>query len=155
VERARTLDIPEGPLYGRLKRGETVELPDGRTIDGRELTGPVETGRSVAYCTDTIYCEASVRLAREADVLIHEATFARADEELARQSMHSTAETAARVAREANARRLIITHISPRYAEVNPVTPQDLLAEARAVFPDTLLARDFLTLEVPRHRTED
>ena len=150
VERARALGIPEGPLYGRLKRGETVELPDGRTARGRDLTGPTEPGRSVAYCTDTVYCQAAVGLARGADVLIHEATFARAEVELARQSMHSTTETAGRVALEARARRLVITHISPRYAEVNPVTPQDLLEEARAVFPDTHLARDFLTLDVPR-----
>ena len=154
VERARALGIPEGPLYGRLKRGEQVTLPDGRVVDGRELTGPTETGRSVAYCTDTTYCRSSVELAEGADLLIHEATFARADEELARQSTHSTAETAARVAREADVRRLAITHISPRYNEVNPVTPQDLLAEARAVFPDTLLARDFLTIDVPRRRQE-
>lgn len=154
VERARTLGIPEGPLYGRLKRGETVTLPDGRALDGRELTGPTETGRSVAYCTDTVYCRGSVELARDADLLIHEATFSRADAGLARQSTHSTAEDAARVARAAGARRLAITHISPRYAEVNDVTPQDLLAEARAVFPDTVLARDFLSLEVPRRRSE-
>ena len=154
VERARTLGVPEGPLYGRLKRGESVSLPDGRVIDGSDLTGPVQQGRKLTYCTDTTYCDASVRLAREADILIHEATFARADAELARQSMHSTTEDAARVASEARARQLVITHISPRYAEGNPFTPQDLLAEARAVFPDTLLARDFLTLEVPRHRIE-
>lgn len=154
VERARSLGIPEGPLYGRLKRGETVALPDGRAVDGRDLTGPTEAGRVVAYCTDTVYCRGSVELSRGADLLIHEATFSRADADLARQSTHSTAETAARVALEAGARRLAITHISPRYAEGNEVTPQDLLAEARAVFPDTLLARDFLTVEVPRRRSE-
>jgi ribonuclease Z len=152
VERARALGIPEGPLYGRLKRAQQITLADGRTIDGRELTGPTEKGRTVAYCTDTTYCRGSVELARGADLLIHEATFARADAELARQSTHSTAEEAARVAREAGVGRLAITHLSPRYAEVNPITPQDLLAEARAVFPNTLLARDFLTVEVPRRR---
>jgi ribonuclease Z len=152
VERARALGVPEGPLYGRLKRGETVTLADGRTVAGRELTGPMEPGRSVAYCTDTVYCRASVELGRAADVLIHEATFGREAVDLARQSMHSTAETAARVALEADARQLVITHISPRYIEGNAVTPQDLLAEARAVFPDTTLARDFLTLEVPRKK---
>lgn len=150
VERARALGIPAGPLFGRLKRGESVTLADGRVVEGAELTGPTEQGRSVAYCTDTVYCRASVELARDADLLIHEATFASADEELARQSMHSTAADAARVASEASARRLVITHISPRYVEVNAVTAQDLLAEARAVFPQTELARDFLTVEVPR-----
>ena len=150
VEPARALGVPEGPLYGRLKRGETITLPDGRIMEGRELTGPAETGRSVAYCTDTVYCEASVALGRDTDVLIHEATFGREAIELARQSMHSTTEDAARVALEARARQLVITHISPRYIEGNPVTPQDLLAEAREIFPNTLIARDFLTLDVPR-----
>lgn len=150
VERARSLGVPEGPLYGRLKRGERVTLADGRTVEGAELTGPPERGRKLAYCTDTVYCRASVELARDADLLIHEATFASADAELARQSMHSTASDAARVAAEAGARRLVITHFSPRYVEVNPVTTQDLLAEARAVFPATEAARDFLTVAVPR-----
>jgi ribonuclease Z len=150
VERARSLGIPPGPLYGRLKRGETVMLADGREVDGRELCGPTIKGRRVAYCTDTIYCRASVELAREADLLIHEATFAEQDEELARRSMHSTAATAARVALEARASQLLITHLSPRYAPGNEVTPEELLAEARAVFPRTELAHDFLTVKVPR-----
>lgn len=152
VERARTLGVPEGPLYGRLKRGESVELSDGRVIAGSDLTGETETGRKLAYCTDTTFCRGAVELARDADMLIHEATFAGKDTELARQSMHSTAEMAARVAREARVRQLVITHISPRYVEGNALTAQDLLAEARAVFPDTILARDFLTLEIPRHK---
>ncbi len=152
VERAAALGLPAGPLYGRLKRGERVTLPDGREIDGRELCGPTETGRSVVYCTDTIYCRSAVELARDADLLIHEATFARADEELARQSMHSTTEMAARVALEARARLLFITHLSPRYAPGNDIEPDDLLGEARAVFPQTEMARDFLTVEVPRRR---
>lgn len=150
VERARSLGVPEGPLYGRLKRGGRVTLADGRVIEGAELTGATEPGRALAYCTDTVYCPAAVELGREADLLIHEATFASSDAELARQSMHSTASDAARVASEARARRLVITHLSPRYADVNPVTAQDLLAEARSVFPPTELARDFLTLDIPR-----
>jgi ribonuclease Z len=150
VERAAELGIPPGPVYGRLKRGETVVLADGRTIHGADLCAPPEPGRAVAYCTDTTYCDNSVALARGADVLIHEATFVSEDEDLARQSMHSTARDAARVAAEARVRRLVLTHVSPRYAPGNPVTPDELLRQARAVFPDTLLAHDFMTLDVPR-----
>ena len=150
VERARSLGIAPGPLYGRLKRGERVTLADGREVDGRQLCGPTVTGRRVAYCTDTIYCRSAVELAREADVLIHEATFAGQDEDLARRSLHSTSAMAARVAAEASARRLLITHLSPRYAPGNAVTPEELLAEARAIFPRTELAHDFLTVNVPR-----
>jgi ribonuclease Z len=151
VERAAELGIPPGPLYGRLKRGEAVTLADGRTFDGAELCAPPERGRSFAYCTDTTYCDNSVRLARAADVLIHEATFVAADADLARQSMHSTAADAARVARAAEVRQLVLTHISPRYAPGNPVEPHELLREARAVFPQTVMANDFMTLEIPRH----
>jgi ribonuclease Z len=150
VERANALGIPPGPLYGRLKNGERVELPDGRVVDGRELVGATLVGRSVVYCTDTIYCRGAVALSEGADALIHEATFAAEDEPLAVQSMHSTSAMAARVASEAQVRQLFITHFSPRYAPDAPVTPEELLAQARAVFPRTDMARDLLTFEVPR-----
>jgi ribonuclease Z len=150
VERARTLGIPEGPLYGRLKRGETVTLADGRAFDGAELTGPTIKGRSLVYCTDTTYCANSVALAEDVDLLIHEATFADEDAHLARQSAHSTASEAARVAKQARARRLVLTHVSPRYAPGNPIQLSRLLEQARVVFPDTIFAEDFMSLEVPR-----
>ena len=150
VERATELGIPPGPLYGRLKRGETVTLPDGRAFDGRTLCGPDLRGRAVAYCTDTTYCENSVELARGADLLIHEATFVEEDAQLARQSTHSTAADAARVAREAGARRLAVTHVSPRYAPGNAFEISTLIRQARAVFPATTLAEDFMTIEVER-----
>jgi ribonuclease Z len=154
IERAQREGIPAGPLYGRLKRGERVTLADGRQFDGADFCGPTEKGRTVVYCTDTIYCESAVELARGADLLIHEATFASDSEDLARRSLHSTAEMAARVAREAGVRKLYITHLSPRYVHAAPVTPEDLLRQARAVFPDTELAHDFLSVEVPRHKEE-
>ncbi|MDT7602429.1 MAG: ribonuclease [Acidobacteriota bacterium] len=150
VERAAALGVPAGPLYGRLKRGETITLADGRTVSGEELCGPAIKGRSVVYCTDTIYCANSVALANDADVLIHEATFAEEDAPLARQSTHSTASDAARVASEAGARRLILTHISPRYAPGNAIELPRLLSQARAVFPQTIIAEDFMTVEVSR-----
>lgn len=150
VERARESGIPPGPLYGRLKAGERVTLPDGRTFDGADFTGPTLKGRSVVYCTDTIYCPAAVELARDADVLIHEATFAETDAHLAERSLHSTAAMAARTAREAGARKLVLTHISPRYVPGGAFGPQDLLREAREVFHATELANDFTTIEVER-----
>ena len=150
AERAAALGVPFGPLYGRLKRGEQVSLPDGRLIDGATLIGAPEPGRALAYCTDTSYSRAAVALAEDVDLLIHEATFAERDAELARVSSHSTARQAATVAREAGARRLVLTHLSARYAEGGELGPDDLLAEARAVFPNTELASDFLVIEVPR-----
>ncbi len=154
VEGARAAGIPAGPLYGKLKRGERVTLADGRAFDGADFCGPTEKGRSVVYCTDTVYCESAVELARDADLLIHEATFARDEEALARRSMHSTTVMAARVAKEASVRQLFITHLSPRYVHGAPVTPEDLLREAREIFPDTELAHDFLSVEAPRHRMQ-
>jgi ribonuclease Z len=150
VERARAEGIPSGPLYGRLKRGERVTLPDGRAFDGADFCGPDIKGRSVVYCTDTTYCRAAVELSRGADLLIHESTFAEADEGLALRSTHSTAAMAGRVAREAAARKLVLTHFSPRYFPGNQTAPEDLLQEARAVFPQAELAHDFLSVDVDR-----
>jgi ribonuclease Z len=150
VEKAAEQGIPPGPLYGKLKRGERVELPDGRTFDGADFCGPTLQGRSLVYCTDTIYCRSAVELSRGADLLIHEATFAAADEELAVRSTHSTAAMAARVAQEAGARRLVLTHFSARYFPGNQTGPEDLLREARAVFAETESAHDFLSVDVER-----
>ena len=150
VEKARALGIPSGPVYGKLKQGERVQLPDGRTFDGADFCGPQQPGRSVVYCTDTIYCRSSVELARGADLLIHEATYSTGDVELARRSLHSTTEMAARVAKEAEVKQLLITHFSPRYAPGGASELEELLREARATFPNTLMARDFFSLEIPR-----
>ena len=151
--KALMMGIPSGPLYGRLKRGERVQLPDGREIDGRDFCGANISGRSIAYCTDTIYCQSAVELARGVDVLVHEATYAGRDEDLAHRSLHSTTLMAALVAQEAGARKLIITHISPRYTAGNPAETDELVEEARSIFPNTEMAYDFLTVEVA-HRLD-
>ncbi|MBW4659411.1 MAG: ribonuclease Z [Drouetiella hepatica Uher 2000/2452] len=155
VGRAAALGIPSGPLYGKLKRGEAVTLPDGRVINGSELCGETQIGRKFVYCTDTIYCDNAVELAQDADVLIHEATFAHQDAELAYQRLHSTSTMAAQTALGAQARRLIMTHFSPRYAPGNAIALEDLLKEAQAIFPNTLMAHDFLTYDIPRRQTQE
>jgi ribonuclease Z len=100
------------------------------------------------YCTDTVFSEAAIELAQGADLLIHESTFAHQESEMAYQKQHSTSTMAAQTAAEANVGQLVLTHLSPRYAPGNAVTPEDLLKEAQAIFPNTCLAWDFLTLEV-------
>lgn len=155
IEKAQELGIPPGRIYGQLKRGEVVTLADGRVIDGRELTGPVEIGRKLAYCTDTIYCDGAVKLAEDADVLIHEATFAHQDAEMAFQRLHSTTTMAAQTALAAGVRQLIMTHFSPRYAPGNPIELKDLLQEAQAIFPNTCMASDLMNYEIPRRRDLD
>ena len=151
IERAQLLGIPPGPIYGRLKQGNQVILDDGRCIDGRALCGPEQPGCSIVYCTDTVYSRAAVKLARGADLLIHEATFSHAEAKMAFQKQHSTSTMAAQTAAEAGVKQLALTHLSPRYTPGNSTTPDDLLAEARAIFPKTLLARDFLSFDVCSH----
>ena len=152
IEKAKALSIPPGRVYGQLKRGETVTLLDGRQISGADLCGPMEVGRKIAYCTDTVYCDGAVSLAQDADVLIHEATFSHQDSKLAFERLHSTSTMAAQVAYSAQVKRLIMTHFSPRYAPGNTLELNDLLQEASAIFPDTQMAYDFLTVEIPRRR---
>ncbi|MEA5447849.1 ribonuclease Z [Leptolyngbya sp. CCNP1308] len=151
VKRAQALGIPSGPIYGQLKQGQRVTLDDGRTINGADLCGPDLVGRKLVYCTDTIYCDRAVALASQADVLIHEATFSHRDADLAYQRLHSTSTMAAQVALSAQAKQLIMTHFSPRYAPGNDIQLPDLLAEARAIFPNTAMAHDFMIYDIPRH----
>ncbi len=145
--RAVALGAPAGPLHGRLKRGETIVLPDGRSVSGHDLCGAPIPGRVVVICGDTTHSPASIELARGADLLVHEATFAGEHDDVARISRHSTAGMAASVAAEAGVARLIITHISSRYGGGGE---DRLLAEAREVFPETEMARDYMEWEVPR-----
>jgi ribonuclease Z len=144
-ERARELCIPEGPLWGRLHKGETVVLEDGRMIGPADLVGQPRKGRMVVYSGDTRPHLAVIEASRGADLLIHEATFGGDELERAVETGHSTAAEAARVALEAGVKRLVLTHISPRYGRDAP----ELLAEARAIFPETLIARDGMTVDVP------
>ncbi len=144
-ERARALGIPEGPLWGKIHKGEAVALDDGRVVTPAELVGPPRRGRTVVYSGDTRPSVHVTAMARGADLLIHEATFS--SEELARaeETGHSTAAQAARIATEAAVTRLVLTHISPRYTRDAP----ELLAEARAVFANVIVAKDGMTLDVP------
>lgn len=131
-ERARALGIPPGPAWGELQRANDPRV-----------CGPARPGRRIVYCTDTRPCVA--QLARGADVLIHEATYASDMAQEAVDRYHATAAEAAAVAREAGVAQLILTHVSPRYTDVS-----QLLAEARAIFPQTELAEDFACFDVAR-----
>jgi len=144
AEKADVLGVPFGPERGRLIRGEDLRLPDGRRVRSSELVGPPRKGAAFAFCTDTAYCEASVELARDTDLLVHEATFDPSDRQNAQRTLHSTTEDAARVAREAGVRHLVLTHFSTRYmADMSPI------AESIEVcFPGALLARDFMKIRI-------
>lgn len=152
VEKAKALGIPPGPIYGKLKQGEIVTLPDGRKINGSALCGKTEVGRKLVYCTDTVFCEAAIELAQYADVLIHESTFSHLDADMAFQRLHSTSTMAAQVALSAQVKTLLMTHFSPRYAPGNDIVLEDLLKEARSIFPNTKMAYDFMSYEIPRNQ---
>ena len=150
IDLAKTLKIPPGPVYAALQRGETIKLEDGRVFDGTNFTGPFQEGVSIAYCTDTVFTETAVELAKGADLLIHESTFSHKDAEMAYKKSHSTSTMAAQTAFEAGVGQLVLTHLSPRYAPGNVLTPNHLLNEAKAIFPNTLLAKDFLEIDIKK-----
>ncbi len=143
LERARELGVPVGPLFRRLQTGQEVQLEDGRIVQPGDVLGPERPGKSVTYCLDTRPCQASKELARDVDLLIHEATYTEELTEEAQNYGHSTAAQAANIAKEANAKSLLLTHFSTRYADVSP-----LYNEARAIFAETQMAQDLNEIEV-------
>ncbi|MEX2584712.1 MAG: ribonuclease Z [Gemmatimonadota bacterium] len=143
-DRARELGIPEGPMWGKLHRGEPVEV-HGTTVEAADVVGHPRPGRKLVYTGDTRPCDETVSIAEAADLLIHESTFAQDEVDRARQTGHSTAREAARVAKQAAAARLVLTHFSPRYADDS----RRLEREARKVFPSTTAAYDGLSIEIP------
>ncbi len=144
--KARALGLA-GPQIGALVRGEAVTTEAGRVVEPAEIQGPPRPGVSFAYCLDTAPCDGARRLARGADLVLHDATFGEELRERALETGHATARQAAEVARDAGAKRLLLTHFSARYE-----TPAPLVAEARAVFENTDAARE---VETVRLRPED
>jgi ribonuclease Z len=144
-ERALALGIPRGPLWGDLQHGRPVALDGGRVVRPGEVVDPPRRGRRIAVSGDTRPCRGTVEGARGADLLVHDATFGDTEQARAEERLHATAREAARVAREAGVRRLILTHLSTRYDH----EPEVLLAQAHEEFAAVEVAFDGLTLEVP------
>lgn len=144
-ETARELGIPEGPLWGQIHRGLPITLDDGRVILPEVLVGAARRGRRIVLTGDTRPCANTVEAAHDADLLIHEATFADDEAGRAVETGHSTAREAAEVAKQAQARRLVLTHISARYTREAP----ELEQQAKDVFKRTQIARDGLEILVP------
>ncbi|HUK22356.1 MAG TPA: ribonuclease Z [Gemmatimonadales bacterium] len=143
-EKARSAGVPEGPLWGKLQRGETVEVAAGQRVSPEGIVGAKRPGRLVALTGDTRPCASVVAAAHGADLLVHEATFGEEEKERARETRHSTAQEAAQVALAAGVRRLVLSHVSARYS----ISADELAKEARAVFDGTTVARDGMTIEV-------
>ncbi len=143
VETADALGVPPGPERGLLQAGESVALPDGRVITPGEVLGPPRPGRKIVLGGDTAPSSTVLEAARGAEVLVHEATFLDEERERARETAHSTALEAAEIARDAEVGLLALTHLSNRY--FGP----EVAREARTIFPDTVVPKDFDAIDVP------
>lgn len=146
VDKLRQDNIPSGPIYGQLKAGKTVKLDDGRVIDGKNYIGKPQPGRIIAILGDTRQTPNAVVLAHKADVLVHESTFAKNEAKMAHNYYHSTSLQAAEVAKQAGAKKLLLTHISARYTGK---AAYQLAYQVRDVVPDTRVVNDSDVIDVP------
>lgn len=144
VKKLQSLDVQPGPIYQMLKRGQTVQLDDGRVLDGNEFIGPTIPGRVIVIAGDTQPLEEMVEFSRSADLLIHEATFRAGNEANAHEFGHSTIMDAAKLAKKANVKNLILTHISSRYIGED----EELLQEANQEFMGSIVASDLMVYEL-------
>lgn len=140
---ARRLGVRPGPDYGRLQRGESVVSESGETVDPSAVLGEPRLGRKIVYSGDTAPCESLRIAAYQANLLVHESSFGDEEAERAAETHHSTARQAAEIARDAEVRMLCLTHVSARYIG------RELRDQAREVFANTELPRDFDCVEVP------
>jgi ribonuclease Z len=143
VETADVLGVPPGPERGALQHGESVTLSDGRVITPDEVLGEARPGRRIVLPGDTAPTPTVQVLAERADLLVHEASFTEEERDRAAETSHSTAQQAAELARDAGVKLLALTHLSPRY--FGP----EIAREAREVFPNTIVPRDFDIVEIP------
>ncbi|AKB52200.1 Ribonuclease Z [Methanosarcina barkeri str. Wiesmoor] len=143
-EKAIELGIPPGPLFSKLQKGKTVEV-NGKLVKPEDVMGALRPGRTVVYSGDTRPCEPILKASRDADVLIHDGSFADEMADWAEESKHSTAGEVAALAKEAGVRRLILTHISSRYTD----DAEPLLIDSKKVFENVIIAEDLMEIEVP------
>jgi ribonuclease Z len=141
--KALELGIPEGPFFSKLQRGKSITLDDGRKIDPDMVLGPSRKGRKIVYSGDTTPFEKMINFAKNADVLIHEATFHSDLEDVSSSYGHTTASEAAEIAKKAKVNKLFLTHISPRYLDGSKLTE-----EAKKIFKNTRIPDDFEEFEV-------
>ena len=143
-KKAQALGVPKGELWSKLQSGEEISLPNGRAVTPSEVMGPPRAGRKIVYTGDTRPFEAFAKFAADADLVIHESTFDDSLAEKAAVDGHSTPSQAAQEVKAANAKLLVLTHISARYPDATL-----LLEQAKKVFANSLLAEDFMELELP------
>lgn len=140
VNKLKDFGIMPGPIYKQIKENEIVETKDGQQIHRKDFIGPDKKGRIISVLGDTRSSYQYRSFVKDSDVLVHEATFGKEKETLAHQYFHSTTTQAATLAKQSNVKRLVLTHISSRYQQEDN---QELVTEAREIFPNTVLANDF------------
>ncbi|MBC5637142.1 ribonuclease Z [Ornithinibacillus hominis] len=148
VEKLKSAGINPGPVYSLIKENETTTLEDGRMIHRKDYIGPDKPGRHIVILGDTRSTELNQDFVQAADLLVHEATFDKESYELAHNYYHSTTAQAADLAKAGKVKKLVLTHVSSRYQKLDL---DQLLDEARAIFPNTEIAHDFFKLSVPSH----
>ncbi|MFD1926631.1 ribonuclease Z [Sporosarcina siberiensis] len=144
VDKIKELGVPKGPMLKQLKNGEDVYLEDGSLVLSKDVTGEPQKGFTIAILGDTSACMASVELAKDVDILVHEATFDSETGNLAKEYGHSTITDAAEIAKEAGARSLIANHISARFM---PSDVAQLKRQGEEIFPGLLIAEDYARFE--------
>lgn len=145
AEALRAAGVPFGPLFGKIKNGQNVTLEDGTEIIASDYVSPPRPGKVVTILGDTRKCHASVRLAVNADVLVHEATYGKGDEKIARKHGHSTNMEAAQVAKDAGAKQLLLNHISPRFLSKDI---SQLRNDASTIFEQVHIVKDLEEIEL-------
>ncbi|HEL2738468.1 TPA: ribonuclease Z [Streptococcus suis] len=145
AEALRAAGVPFGPLFGKIKNGQNVTLEDGTEIIASDYISPPRPGKVVTILGDTRKCHASVRLAVNADVLVHEATYGKGDEQIARKHGHSTNMEAAQVAKDAGAKQLLLNHISPRFLSKDI---SQLRKDASTIFEQVHIVKDLEEIEL-------
>ena len=145
-EKAKALNVPMGPLWGKLQKGESVTASDGKTVTPDQVLGPSRSGRKFSYVTDTLYKPSIADEVRGSDLLICEGMFEEALIDQAREKKHMTAKQAATIARDAGVKRMAMIHYSPRYTDRELSV---LLDEARTIFPAAELTKDRMHFDIP------
>ena len=145
-KKAEQLGIPPGPLRRKLVAGQSIELPEGEVVEPDQVLGPARPGTRMVHIGDSGRTDNLLEICHQADLLVIEATYLNEEAQMARDFAHLTARQAAELAREAQVKNLILTHISRRYRE------RDVLSEARDVFPQTTVARDFDVFQLKREQ---
>ena len=150
VKKLLKLGIKPGPICQTIKEKNQVTLEDGRILKTEHFVKESINIIRICYCSDTMFSKNAVILSRDADLLIHEATFSSQEKVEAEQSFHSTIEDAIKIARSAKAKKLVLTHISPRYhrSKQNSKKWNSFCEEANSQFPGIILAEDFLEIKI-------